>query len=51
MLKIVSRICYGMDVHKSFVFACIASINEQGVTTCKYFLPSLEFAPLCSLAG
>ncbi|MDD4293565.1 MAG: IS110 family transposase [Bacteroidales bacterium] len=24
-----------MDVHKSFVFACIASTNEQGVTTYK----------------
>ena len=25
MLKIVYRICCGMDVHKSFVVACIAS--------------------------
>ena len=24
-----------MDVHKSFLVACIASINEQGVTTYK----------------
>lgn len=24
-----------MDVHKSFVYACIASTNEQGVTTYK----------------
>lgn len=40
MLKIVYPICCGMDVHKSFVYACIASTNEQGVTTypnlCRY---------------
>ena len=35
MLKIVYRVCCGMDVHKSFVVACIASTNEQGVTTYK----------------
>ena len=35
MLKIVYRICCGMDVHKSFLVACIASTNEQGVTTYK----------------
>ena len=35
MLKIVYRICCGMDVHKSFVVACIASTNEQDVTTYK----------------
>ena len=35
MLKIIYRICCGMDVHKSFVVACIASTNEQGVTTYK----------------
>lgn len=35
MLKIVYRICCGTDVHKSFVVACIASTNEQGVTTYK----------------
>lgn len=33
MLKIVYPICCGMDVHKSFVVACIASTNDQGVTT------------------
>jgi len=32
MLKIVYPICCGMDVHKSFVVACIASTNGQGVT-------------------
>ena len=35
MLKIVYRICCGMDIHKSFVVACIASTNEKGVTTYK----------------
>ena len=35
MLKIVYPVCCGMDVHKSFVVACIASTNEQGVTTYK----------------
>ena len=35
MLKIVYPICCGMDVHKSFVVACIASTNEYGVTTYK----------------
>lgn len=35
MLKIVYRICCGLDVHKSFVVACIATTNTQGVTTYK----------------
>lgn len=35
MLKIVYPICCGLDVHKSFVYACIASTNERGVTTYK----------------
>lgn len=35
MLKIVYPICCGMDVHKSFVVACIASTNDKGVTTYK----------------
>lgn len=35
MLKIVYPICCGMDVHKSFLVACIASTNEHGVTTYK----------------
>ena len=33
MLKIVYRVCCGMDVHKSFVVACIATTNERGVTS------------------
>ena len=32
MLKIVYRICCGMDIHKSFVVACIATTNDHGVT-------------------
>lgn len=35
MLKIVYPICCGIDVHKSFVVACIASTNDNGVTTYK----------------
>lgn len=35
MLKIVYPICCGMDIHKSFVFACIASTDEKGVTSYK----------------
>lgn len=35
MLKIVYPICCGMDVHKSFVVACIAATNEHGVTVYK----------------
>ena len=35
MLKIVYPICCGMDVHKSFLVACIASTSERGVTTYK----------------
>ncbi|MDE5754799.1 MAG: IS110 family transposase [Oscillospiraceae bacterium] len=33
MLKIVYPVCCGMDVHKSFLVACIASTNAQRVTT------------------
>lgn len=47
MLKIVYPICCGMDVHKSFLVACIASINEQGVTTYK----ASRFAPLQETSG
>ena len=42
MLKIVYRICCGMDVHKSFVVACIASTNEQGVTSYKTMYANSE---------
>ena len=33
MLKIVYPICCGIDVHKKFVVACIASTDDRGVTT------------------
>lgn len=32
MLRIVYPICCGIDVHKTFVVACIASTNEVGIT-------------------
>ena len=32
-LKIVYKICCGIDVHKTFVVACIASTDNNGVTT------------------
>jgi len=35
MLKIVYPICCGIDVHKKFVVACIATTNGKGVTTYK----------------
>ena len=34
-LKIVYPVCCGMDVHKSFLVACIASTDSAGVTTYK----------------
>jgi len=34
-LKIVYKICCGIDVHKTFVVACIASTNYSGITTYK----------------
>lgn len=35
MLKIVYPICCGIDVHKKFVVACIASTDAKGITTYK----------------
>ena len=32
-LKIVYKICCGIDVHKTFVVACIASTNDKSVTS------------------
>ena len=32
-LKIVYPICCGMDVHKTFVIACIAKTDKKGITT------------------
>lgn len=31
-LKIVYKICCGIDVHKTFAVACITSTNSKGVT-------------------
>jgi transposase len=35
LLKIVHPICCGIDVHKKFVVACIASTDDKGITTYK----------------
>jgi transposase len=35
MLKIIYPICCGIDVHKQFLVACIASTNDKGITTYK----------------
>ncbi len=35
MLKIVYPICCGIDVHKKFIVACIASTNDKDITTYK----------------
>ena len=32
-LKIVHRVCCGLDVHRDFVMACVASTNAEGVTS------------------
>ena len=34
-LKIVHKTCCGIDVHKNFVVACIATTDDKGVTTYK----------------
>jgi transposase len=34
-LRIVYPVCCGINVHKSFVVACIASTDEKGVTSYK----------------
>ena len=36
MLKIVHPICCGIDVHKKFLVACIATTDDKGVTTYKF---------------
>ena len=33
MLKIVHKICCGIDVHKDFVVACIANTNDNNITS------------------
>lgn len=37
-IKIVYLICCGIDVHKTFVVAFIASTNDKGITTYKQSL-------------
>ena len=32
-LKIVYKICCGIDIHKTFVVACIASTNNKDITS------------------
>ena len=36
MLKILYPICCGLDVHKSFIFACVASTDDKGITSYKH---------------
>lgn len=40
-LKIAYPICCGMDVHRDFVIACIASTNAQGVTIARRLLTAI----------
>jgi len=35
LLKIIYPICCGIDVHKTFIIACIASTNDKGITSYK----------------
>lgn len=50
-LKIVYPVCCGIDVHKSFVVACIAATNDKGVTTYKQRRFSTFTGDLRLLAG
>lgn len=50
-LKIVYPVCCGIDVHKSFVVACIAATNEKGVTAYKRKRFSTFTGDLRRLAG
>ena len=50
----LNRVCCEMDIHKSFVVACIASTNKQGVTAYKrkrFFYLCWGFTSLCSLVS
>ena len=51
MLKIVYPICCGIDVHKKFVVACIASTDERGATTYKSSRFSTFTSGLRKLSG
>lgn len=35
MLKIVYTGCCGIDVHKTFIYCCIATTYNKGITTYK----------------
>lgn len=51
MLKIVYPICCGIDVHKKFVVACIASTDDRGVTTYRSSRFSTFTSGLVKLSG
>ena len=51
MLRIVYPICCGIDVHKNFIVACIASTNDKGVTTYKSGRFSTFTSSLRKLSG
>jgi len=40
-LKIIYQICYGIDAHKTFVVACIASTNNK----CMLLTNTITFLP------
>lgn len=35
MLKIVYPVCCEIDVHKTFIYCCIATTDNKGITTYK----------------
>lgn len=47
MLKIVYPICCGIDIHKLFIVACIASTNDKGVTTPFYSVLYFSLFDFC----
>ena len=51
MLKIIYPICCGIDVHKKFVVACIASTDDRGVTTYRSSRFSTFTSGLAKLSG
>ena len=51
MLKIVHPVCCGIDVHKKFVVACIASTDKRGITTYKVSRFSTFTSGLKKLSG
>jgi len=51
LLKIIYPVCCGIDVHKKFVVACIASTDERGITTYKVSRFSTFTSGLKKLSG